>query len=100
MNLNLKADTDIELTTRDSENKIRESLSNFNPGGDPGEKSGLDLGDRPSVLAALLDSRASKSFFRENPDPDHGTLTMSGVVLAIMSTILGGGMVMIPWSMF
>ena len=49
------------------------------------------------MLAALLDNRASKSFFQENPNPGHeGVLTMSGVVLAIMSTILGGGMMAIP----
>jgi hypothetical protein len=51
-----------------------------------------------SMMAALLDTRGSKSFFEANPHPEHGVLTMSGVVLAIMSTILGGGMVAIPWA--
>ena len=95
MNLGLKADGDVELVTRDSSKAgVRESLSNFNPAGDVSGK-GLEL-ERPSMLAALMDHRASKSFFQENPNPDHGVLGMSGVVLAIMSTILGGGMMAIP----
>ena len=50
-------------------------------------------------MAALLDQRGSKSYYKESLS-EHGVLGMSGVVLAIMSTILGGGMVSIPWATF
>lgn len=38
----------------------------------------------------------AKSFFHENAPETPGTLTTSGAVLGIVSTILGGGMVSIP----
>ena len=44
-----------------------------------------------------------KSFFEEAPNPDGevpGTLTYSGAVLAIISTILGGGIVGLPYSLY
>jgi amino acid permease len=41
-----------------------------------------------------------KSFFAENSPETPGTLTTSGAVLGIISTILGGGMVGIPWAIY
>jgi len=38
----------------------------------------------------------AKSFFHENAPEIPGTLTTSGAVLGIVSTILGGGMISIP----
>ena len=42
-----------------------------------------------------------KSFYEENDgDKSSGTLTNSGAVLGLVSTILGGGMVSIPFSLY
>ena len=67
---------------------------------DGGERGKSGYEERTSVLAALMDNRGSKSFFKEAKPGEHGVLGMSGVVLAIMSTILGGGMVSIPWATY
>lgn len=52
---------------------------------------------RSSVKRSMRESLAKGSFYQENRD-GHGSLATSGVVFAIMSTIVGGGIVSIPWA--
>ena len=42
----------------------------------------------------------TKSFYDEAPPNTQGTLTTSGAVLGIISTILGGGMIAIPFAIY
>ena len=42
----------------------------------------------------------SKSFYEESKPETPGTLTTSGAVLGMISTILGGGMLSIPWAIY
>jgi amino acid permease len=42
----------------------------------------------------------TKSFFQENNPDAPGTLTLFGAILGIISTILGGGMVSIPFAFY
>ena len=42
----------------------------------------------------------TKSFFEEAKPETPGTLTTSGAVLGMISTILGGGMLSIPWAIY
>ena len=42
----------------------------------------------------------TKSFYEEAPPNSEGTLTTFGAVLGIISTILGGGMIAIPFAIY
>jgi amino acid permease len=42
----------------------------------------------------------TKSFYESAPPFTEGTLTTSGAVLGIISTILGGGMIAIPFAIY
>jgi len=42
----------------------------------------------------------TKSFYQEADPEAPGTLTTSGAVLGIISTILGGGLLSIPWAIY
>jgi len=48
----------------------------------------------------MVGDLGAKSFYHENDSETPGTLTTSGAVLGIISTILGGGMVGIPWALY
>ena len=62
-----------------------------------GKNSGADL--RGTGFSQKSKS-SSKSFFSTLPPGVPGTLTTFTTVLAIMSTIVGGGMVSIPWAFY
>jgi hypothetical protein len=53
---------------------------------------------RASGLAVGQD--LAKSFFHQAAAETPGTLTTSGAVLGIISTILGGGMLSIPFALY
>jgi len=53
------------------------------------KKSGMSVGEVKS-----------KSFYEAAPPDSEGTLTTSGAVLGIISTILGGGMIAIPFAIY
>jgi len=78
--------------TREKSN-VRKSLAQSNRDGSLAAKvlraSGMMVGDL-----------GAKSFYHENDSETPGTLTTSGAVLGIISTILGGGMVGIPWAIY
>ena len=48
----------------------------------------------------IVGEMGGKSFYQENSPETPGTLTTSGAVLGIISTILGGGMISIPWALY
>ena len=53
------------------------------------KKSGMSVGEVKT-----------KSFYEANVPGTEGTLTTSGAVLGIISTILGGGMIAIPFAIY
>jgi len=52
-------------------------------------KSGMSVGEVKT-----------KSFYESAPVGSEGTLTVSGAVLGIISTILGGGMIAVPFAIY
>jgi len=42
----------------------------------------------------------TKSFYETAPTGSEGTLTTAGAVLGIISTILGGGMIAVPFAIY
>jgi len=48
----------------------------------------------------VVGEMTGKSFYEANSPETPGTLTTSGAVLGIISTILGGGMISIPWAIY
>ena len=64
----------------------------------PREGSIANIVMRVSGLA--VGNVGTKSFFQEADPETPGTLTTSGAILGIISTILGGGMVGLPWAIY
>ena len=52
------------------------------------------------VSGLAVGNVGTKSFFQEADPETPGTLTTSGAILGIISTILGGGMVGLPWAIY
>ena len=53
---------------------------------------------RESARESKKNDGMRSSYYVTQPNEDAGTLGTWGTVLAIMSTIVGGGMVSIPWA--